>query len=115
MGEMGEGEEGMSNTFRSRKLLDLAHGMPCMAKFPHLPCGGYNCEPAHSDSQLFGRGHSHKSADWAFAAMCQNAHMRLDDFERSVKQAEWLRAFIATQNYIWSEGLVIVNPKRKAA
>lgn len=100
-------------TFRSRKLLDLAHGMPCMAKFPHT-CSEYaGVEPAHSDSQLFGRGHGHKSHDFAYAAMCHTAHVALDTFDRDAKQAEWLRAYIGTCEHLWSENLIIVNPKRK--
>lgn len=100
-------------TFRSRRLLDLAHSMPCMAKFEHACTGWQGCEPAHSDSLMFGRGNSHKSSDWAFAAMCHTAHMALDTFDREAKQAEWLRAFISTQEHLWTEGLIIVNPKRK--
>ena len=95
-------------TFRSRKLLDLAHDAPCMAKFPH-DCTGYQgCDPAHSDSQMFGRGHGHKSADWAFAAMCHTAHMQLDTFPREQKQAEWLIAYVATQNWLWQNERVKV-------
>ena len=99
-------------TFRSRKLLNLAHGMPCMAKFKHQ-CSQYQgVEPMHSDSQLFGRGHGHKSHDWAFAAGCHNAHMELSTFDREAKQAEWLRAYIGTQQHLWGEGLISVNPKK---
>ncbi len=96
-------------TFRSRVLLDLAHTMPCMAKFPHNCVGYQGCEPAHSDSQLFGRGHGHKSPDWAWAAMCHNAHKILSAivgpmFNREEKQSEWMRAYIATQNWLWENG-----------
>jgi hypothetical protein len=102
-------------TYRNRRLLDLAHDMPCMAKFPHACTMYFGVEPAHSDSQLFGRGHGHKSHDFAFAAMCHAAHVALDEFDREAKQAEWLRAYIGTQNHLWSEGLIMVNPKRVAA
>lgn len=101
-------------TYRNRKLLDLAHSMPCMARFLHACTAWHGCEPAHSDSQLFGRGHGHKSADWAFAAMCHNAHQDLDRFDRGIKQAEWLAAFVRTQNYLWSEGLITLKQKRAA-
>lgn len=95
-------------TFRSRQLLNLAHTMPCCARFPH-DCTGYQgCDPAHSDSQIFGRGHGHKSADWAFAAMCHVAHLQLDTFTREQKQAEWLIAYVATQNWLWENGRVKV-------
>ena len=95
-------------TYRNRKLLDLAHDMPCFADFPH-DCYEYmGCDPAHSDSQLFGRGHGHKSHDFAFAAMCNNAHRDLDHMEREEKQAEWLRAYVKTQNYLWENNLIKV-------
>lgn len=95
-------------TVRNRKLLDLAHEAPCFARFPHK-CGGWQgCEPAHSDSQMFGRGHGHKSNDWAFAAMCHTAHMMLDTFDREQKQTEWTLAFVETQNWLWTNQLVKV-------
>lgn len=96
-------------TFRSRKLLDLAHGMPCLAKFPHACTAHLGVEPMHSDSQLFGRGHGHKSADWAFAAGCHQAHVDLDTFDRETKHAEWLRAYIATTDYLWTNELIAVK------
>lgn len=100
-------------TFRSRKLLDLAHSCTqCMAGFAHACTGWQGCEPAHSDSQMFGRGHGHKAADWATAFVCHAAHMELDRFDRETKQAEWLRAFVKTQNYLWTNELIAV---RKAA
>lgn len=95
-------------TYRNRRLLDLAHAMPCQAKFEHACIGYESSEPAHSDSLIFGRGANHKSSDWAYAAMCHNAHVLLDNFSREVKQAEWLRAYIATQDYIWGHGMVRV-------
>jgi hypothetical protein len=62
----------------------------------------------HSDQQIFGRGHGHKSPDWAFAAGCHQAHLDLNKFDRETKQAEWLRAHIKTQDYLWKNGLVRV-------
>lgn len=95
-------------TFRSRKLLNLAHDLPCMARFPHA-CSQYSgVEPAHSDSQMFGRGHGHKASDWAFAAMCHTAHMMLDTFSREQKQTEWTLAFADTHEWLWSNELVKV-------
>lgn len=88
-------------TFRSRKLLDLAHDMPCQADFLHQ-CGSWQgCEPAHSDSHIFGRGHGHKSADFAFASLCHTAHMMLDGMEREEKFFAWLRAYAKTQAWLW--------------
>jgi hypothetical protein len=95
-------------TYRNRALLNLAHECPCFAQFEHV-CKEYEgVEPAHSDQQIFGRGHGHKSHDFAFGAMCHTAHMMLDTFEREVKQTEWLRAFIKTQEYLWTNNMVRV-------
>lgn len=95
-------------TYRNRRLLNLAHECPCTAKFPH-DCSEYQgVEPAHADSQMFGRGHGHKSNDWAFAAMCHTAHMMLDTFEREQKQTEWTIGFVATQNWLWGNEMVRV-------
>ena len=95
-------------TFRSRKLLDLAHTAPCFADYVHQ-CGEYlGCEPSHSDSSIFGRGHGHKSNDFAFASLCHEAHMMLDRMERDEKFYSWLRAYVKTQDYLWTNGLVKV-------
>jgi hypothetical protein len=96
-------------TVRNRRLLDLAHDMPCMADWKHACKEWEGVEPAHSDSQLFGRGHGHKSNDWAFAAMCHAAHMELDTMERETKFYSWLRAHVKTQNWLWANQLVRVK------
>jgi hypothetical protein len=88
-------------TVRNRKLLDQAHDMPCHADFPHECTGWQGCEPAHSDSQLFGRGHGHKSNDWAYASMCHTAHMMLNTFSKDEKFWAWLRAFVKTITWLW--------------
>lgn len=96
---------------RSRKLLDIAHKAPCFATFPH-ECTQHNgCEPAHSDAQIFGRGVGHKTPDWAVAFMCHNAHVIISakvggGAEREQKFMDWLRAYVATQNYLWNGGKV---------
>jgi hypothetical protein len=93
-------------TYRNRRLLDLAHSAPCMATFSH-ECNDYlGCEPAHSDSHVFGRGAGHKSNDWAVAFICHNAHKVItakvgDDLTREQKFYDWLRAFVRTQTYLW--------------
>jgi hypothetical protein len=96
-------------TYRNRSLLNLAHDCPCTAQFAHLCTEYQGVEPAHSDQQIFGRGHGHKSHDFAFAALCHTAHLMLDTFERDVKQAEWLRAHVRTFEWLWS------NEKLKVA
>ena len=79
-----------------------------MVEFEHDCSAHLGVEPMHSDQQIFGRGSYHKSADWAFAAGCHNAHVHIDTFDRETKRAEWLRAFIKTQDYLWTQGLVKV-------
>jgi hypothetical protein len=96
-------------TYRNRKLLNLAHDCPCLAQFPHACTEYQGVEPAHSDQQIFGRGHGHKSHDFAIAALCHTAHLMLDTFERDVKQAEWLRAHVRTMEWLWQ------NEKLKVA
>ena len=102
-------------TYRNRKLLDLAHEIPCQAQFKH-ECTGlyvqdngkYLCVPGHSNNQIFGRGGWHKCPDNFFAALCPPAHDAIDgrsgDMDRETKAAEWLRAFIATQTHLWESG-----------
>lgn len=96
-------------TYRSRKLLDVSHTAPCRADFPHDCLGWQASEPAHCDSQLFGRGAGHKSPDWAVAHLCHNAHMALDGMEREEGFYAWLRAFVATMDYLFENGKVVVK------
>jgi hypothetical protein len=96
-------------TYRNRRLLNLAHEMPCMAQFEH-ECNAHNgCVPMHSDSHLFGRGGWHKSHDFAFASGCPNAHAIItakvnDPVNREQKFYDWLRAHVATQEWLWTNG-----------
>jgi len=99
-------------TVRNRKLLDLAHDMPCFADYPHKCYAYLGCDPAHSDSQMFGRGHGHKSHDFAFASLCNEAHRMLDTFERDEQFFAFLRAFVKTQEYLWENNLIQVTPKK---
>ena len=96
--------------YRNRRLLDLAHEMPCCASFPHN-CFG-QVVPCHSNQQAFGRGSSFKSHDWAIAACCCEAHDYIDGrkggWDKETKHAEWLRAYVKTQEWLWNEGKVMV-------
>ena len=99
--------------YRSRKLLDLAHDMPCMASFPHQ-CQGKSV-PCHANDLLFGRGFAYKAPDWAWCAACPDAHDYIDGrkggWDKEVKRGEWLRAYVRTQNFLWETGKVVVNGK----
>lgn len=98
-------------TYRSRTLLDLAHYIPCRATFEHECVGYRGCEPAHADGQIWGRGAGHKAPDCFFAAICRNAHQILtarvgSDLEREQKDADWHRAYVATQVWLWEHGWI---------
>lgn len=100
-------------TFRSRKLLDLIHDMPCCCSFPHDCNDSQGCEPMHSDHHIFGRGMGHKTHDFAVAAGCPNAHRLLtakvnDDLSREQKFYDWMRAYVKTWEWIWENSKVKV-------
>jgi hypothetical protein len=102
------------NHVRARRLLDLAHEMPCMAAFPHACNESLGCHPAHSNWQAWGKGVHLKATDWAFAAVCGAAHRELDGklnptMSREARQAEWLNAFIATHDWLWREKRIRVS------
>ena len=101
-------------TFRSRPLLNMIHECPCMAQFKHN-CSEYQgVEPAHSDAQIFGRGHGHKSHDFAVAGVCHTAHLMLDTFEREIKQTEWMRAYVRTWAWLWEHKFIEINKQVRA-
>jgi len=97
--------------FRSRRLLDLIHDAPCMASFPHQ-CNGPSV-PMHSNELTWGRGYAHKSPDWAIASGCPEAHSYIDGvkggWDKETKHAEWLRAYVKTQAWLWETGRVKVG------
>ena len=83
--------------------------MSCMAKFPHTCTGHLGCAPAHANWALWGRGHAHKSHDFAFAAMCHVAHQEIDagmTMDKEQKECEWLLAYVATQFDLWENGKI---------
>ena len=93
-------------TFRSRAVLDVCHDTPCMADFPHQ-CTG-QIVPAHSNMQIFGRGHAFKADDCFAAALCRDAHDLIDGrkggWTKDEKQGAWLRAYVRTQRWQWTNG-----------
>lgn len=96
-------------TFRSRKLLNAIHDLPCLARFPH-DCSQYQgVEPAHSDLQEHGRGVGLKTADWAVAALCHTAHMMLDTFDREQKATEWRLAHKRTMDWLFENEVLTVK------
>src|SRR4051812_9154506 len=100
-------------THRSKSFTDMAHTAPCFADFPHECSSFMGCEPAHSDSHIFGRGIGHKSNDHACAFMCGVAHRMLtasvggSEMTRDEKFFNWLRAYAKTQNWLWETGRIL--------
>lgn len=98
-------------TYRNRALLDLAHDMPCQARFAHI-CNGPSV-PAHANGQAWGRGFSHKAPDCFYAAVCPEAHDFIDGrkggWELWRKRDEWERAYRYTQLWLWETGKVRVT------
>lgn len=108
-------------THRSKTLTDILHGAPCFADFPHECTSWMGCEPAHSDSHIFGRGIGHKSNDWACASMCGVAHKMITasvggaSMSREDKFDNWLRAYAKTQEWLWEQGAIKLNPARRVS
>ena len=99
--------------YENRRLLNLAHQAPCFATFPH-DCKQYQgCVPAHANWLIFNKGIGLKASDWAWASMCPRAHDIIDrripsDMTEEMLQQEWMRAFISTQDYLWTQKKVRV-------
>lgn len=103
----------MTAAYRSQKHTDLLHGAPCFFRFPHAHNGP--SVPCHCNSSVFGRGKDFKTPDWAVAAGCPAAHYEIDHgktMDRETKFYEWLRAFVATSNWLYEQELLIVNPRK---
>lgn len=92
--------------YRNRRLLDLAHRLPCQC------CGrGQASEPAHSNQSKHGKGMSIKSHDVFFAALCHDCHASLDQgskLTREERQEMWQRAFEKTLLVLWERKLIQV-------
>lgn len=85
-------------TFRSRKLLNLANGAPCM----HCGVENGTTVAAHANSQQYGKGMGHKASDAAIAFLCHLCHSRLDqgrDMSKQDRLEMWRAAAVKT--YIW--------------
>jgi hypothetical protein len=99
---------------KARRLLDLAHTMPCFATFEHECNERLGCHPAHANWLRWNKGVGHKVSDWAFASVCGNAHAIIDGklghnpLPKDAREYWWLNAFISTQDYIWKNRLVRV-------
>ena len=97
--------------YRNRKFLNLAHDMhECTLMIPSA-CIGYSvdgCEPAHANSQMFGKGMGIK-ADDIFAAACPGCHFEIDQGKRLSKEDRlwyWMRGAILTMARLMQDGKV---------
>lgn len=96
--------------FRSRELLNLAYELDCTMRVRGV-CEGGRGEPAHANSNIFGKGGSIKADDCFFAACCRKCHVWLDQgshADRETRFYYWLRAHAETMRELWKRGLVRV-------
>lgn len=95
-------------TFRSRKLLDVAHEAPCMLQLG-VPCGHDASVPCHSDMLRHGRGVGHKSHDCLAVPGCPACH---NLFTRKhlgeLYDSTWQRANERYQIWLWENAKVKV-------
>ncbi len=98
-------------TYRSRRMLDLAHAMQsCQVQTP--ACIGASpdgLEPAHGNWQWLGRGIGHKSTDAVFAACCRPCHQAIDSgatLTRAEKEMYWMRGAVRTWRWLMEAGLI---------
>jgi hypothetical protein len=99
-------------TFRSRAILNLAH------KLNRCLCGNFSpegLEPAHANSQLYGKGMGEKAGDQWHAAMCHQCHLEYDSGKGSREEKEWMfqRYHVWTWNQYFANGWIKVD--REAA
>lgn len=99
------------NSYRSKKLTDLARFVPCQFVFPH-ECST-DTMPCHANWLKWGKGVGMKAPDWAFASGCFNAHDCIDNklnktLTQDQREYEWQMAYIGTWNFIHENKLVRV-------
>ena len=97
-------------TFRSRKLLDIAHEAPCMLVLGK-PCGQDKSVPCHSDQLRHGRGVGHKSSDVYAVPGCPVCHALFtrEHLGREGYDEVWRNAWERYQLWLWENGKVVVR------
>jgi len=90
-------------SYRNRKLLDIAHGAPCMLRLGVPGCGNYPSVPCHSDMQRHGRGIGHKSHPIFAVAGCPACHavFTREHLGRAGYEEAWLAAFERYMVWLW--------------
>lgn len=97
--------------YRNRDLLDLAYQLPCQLQFEGCE-GGIAGEPAHANSQLYGKGGSIKAHDCFFVPACRSCHRELDQgrkWNKEEKRVFWEDAFRRTVLLLWENDLIQVK------
>lgn len=94
-------------TFRSRKLLDIAHDAPCFLNLG--PCSG-QVVPCHSDQLEDGRGVGHKSSDALVVPGCVACHGKFTRayLGRDQYKEIHIKALKRYLVWMWTEGKVTV-------
>jgi hypothetical protein len=99
-------------------ILVMIRAFPCFATVPHR-CEEYlGCVPAHGNWLELGKGVGKKTSDHIVASVCHVAHALidghtgLDTLSEDQRRYYWLEAYIATWDYAWREGFVIVVRKK---
>ena len=97
-------------TFRSRKLLDLAHEAPCFLLIDIVNCGQHPSVPCHSDQLRHGRGAGRKSHDAYAVPGCPACHALFarKNLGRDGYDEVWARAFEAYQLWLWENNRIKV-------
>ncbi len=96
--------------YRNRKLLDLAHEIPCQLQIENV-CSGSMAEAAHSNLGQHGKGKSMKAHDCFFAAACRECHFEIDNGKRLSKDEReniWRAGHERTMLLLWRIGYLQV-------
>ncbi len=97
--------------YRSRKLLDLCQGQPCMLMLPCCTGGGEDTVPCHSNQLVHGKGMSEKAGDQFAVPGCAACHRELDQgftMNKGMKADAWNLAYWRWQRRLWELELVKV-------
>lgn len=99
-------------TFRSRRLLDIAHEAPCCLEIGGICQGNkYPSVPCHSDMLRHGRGVGHKSHDFYAVPGCPacHAHFTRKYLGKDGYDTVWCAAFEQYIGWLWSNEKVILK------
>lgn len=97
--------------FRSKRLLNAAHGQQCMVKIPNV-CNGNpdTTVAAHSNQLTHGKGMGIKAHDCFIAWACSDCHREIDQgkMNKEDKQYYWQQGFERTLLAMLQFGIIVV-------